>query len=208
MNLYYSPGSCSLAPHIVLEELNVPYETLLISTTDGSTRSAEHLKINPKGRIPVLDVDGEIITEAAAIMIYLALQYSDSDILPSNPIGIARTIEWMNWLSGIHASIIAQSWRTERFTDEVSAYAAIKDKGMLNLQATYHQIDIKLAHKKWAVADKYSIADPYLLVLFRWGNRLGLDMRRYKNWTLHAARMEQRPAVQAVLRKEEISIWQ
>ncbi len=208
MKLYYSPGSCSLAPHIVLEELNIPYDTLLISTMDGSTSSAEHLQINPKGRVPVLDVDGEMMTEAAAIMLYLALQYPDVSLLPSSTIGTARTVEWMNWLSSIHASIIAQNWRTERFTDDERAYPGIRDKGMLNLQAAYCQIEVKLAHKTWAVAEQYSIADPYLLVLFRWGNRLGLDMRSYKNWTLHAKRMEQRSAVQMVLQKEGISIWQ
>jgi glutathione S-transferase len=191
----------------VLEDLNIPYDTLLISTMDGSTRSAEHLQINPKGRVPVLDVDGEILTEASAIMLYLALQYPDACLLPSNAIGMARIVEWMSWLSSIHASVIAQNWRTGRFTDDESAYSGIQDKGILNLQATYRQIEDKLQQKTWAVAEQYSIADPYLLVLFRWGNRLGLDMRSFNSWTLHANRMEQRLAVQTVLQKEGISIW-
>ncbi len=121
---------------------------------------------------------------------------------------MARAIEWMNWLSGIHASIIAQNWRTERFSDDIDAHKGIQAKGMQNLFETYAQIDVKLQTEKWAVGDSYSIADPYLLVFFRWGNRLGLDMTIFSNWTNHAKRIEQRRAVQTVLVKEEISIWE
>ncbi len=207
MKLYYSPGACSFAPHIVLEEINMPYEIELVSTMDGSTRTHEYLQINPKGRVPVLDLNGEIITEAAAIMICLALQNPDSNLIQNTPIGMARTIEWMNWLSGIHAFAIAQNWRTERFSDDTQAHEALQAKGMNNLQDLYSLIDAKLEGTKWAVGSEYSITDPYLLVFFRWGNRLGLKMSDYKNWTRHAERMECRPAVISVLEKEEISIW-
>lgn len=196
-----------MAPHIVLEEINKPYQTELVSTMDGSTHKSEHLRINPKGRVPVLNADDEIITEAAAIMLYLALQNLDSEMISNTPIGIARTVEWMNWLSGIHAFIIAQNWRTERFSDDVNAHEGIRTKGMQNLQDIYSLINTKLHGSKWAVEEKYSIADAYLLVFFRWGNRLGLKMREYGNWTMHAERLELRAAVKSVLGKEKISIW-
>lgn len=207
MKLYYSPGACSLAPHIVLEEINIPYEALLVSTMDGSTRSAEFLEINFKGHVPALNIDGQIITEAAAIMTYLTLQYSSKPMLSNTPMGLARKIEWMSWLSCTHAFIIAQNWRTERFTDDIHAYPGIQAKGLLNLKAVYAQIDARLNSLEWALAEEYSIVDPYLLVFFRWGNRLGIDMRSYKNWTIHAQRMAQRKAVKLVLEKEGISIW-
>lgn len=207
MKLYYSPGACSLAPHIVLEEIGQPYEVELISTMDGSTRKEAYLKINSKGRVPVL-IDNEIlITEASAILIYLATTSLNCNLLPNNPLGLTRTVEWMNWLAGIHASIIAQNWRTERFSSDISAHSNIQKKGLENLQDAYSQIDEKLKHLEWAVEDSYSIADPYLLVFFRWGNRLGLEMRNYQYWTKHAKQMEKRDAVKAILAKEDISIW-
>lgn len=208
MKFYYSPGACSLAPHIVLKEIGEPYDLKLVSSMDGSTRSDEHLSINPKGRVPVLSVDGEVITEAASIMMFLALQNPSCGLLSNTPIGVARTIEWTNWLSGIHASIIAQNWRTERFSDDVAAHGGIQSKGMENLRDTYHQIDTKLKAGEWVVNNIYSIVDPYLLVFFRWGNRLGLDHEDYENWTDHAERMELRTAVKSALETEEISIWQ
>ena len=205
--LYYSPGACSLAPHIVLEEIREPFDIELVSSMDGSTSTAEYLKINPKGRVPVLDIGESVITEVSAILAYLALTYPKSDLLENTPTGLARAIEWMNWLTGIHSSVIAQNWRVERFSNNLSAHKDIQVKGMENLIEVCGQIDTKLRNLKWAVGEKYSIVDPYLLVFFRWGNRLGLDMKEYLHWTKHAKLVEQRKAVQSVLKVENISIW-
>ena len=205
--LYYSPGACSLAPHIVLEEIREPFDIELVSSMDGSTSTAEYLKINPKGRVPVLDIGESVITEVSAILTYLALTYPQPDLLENTPTGLARAIEWMNWLTGIHSSVIAQNWRVERFSNNLSAHKDIQVKGMENLIEVCGQIDTKLRNLKWAVGEKYSIVDPYLLVFFRWGNRLGLDMKEYLHWTKHAKLVEQRKAVQSVLKVENISIW-
>jgi len=205
--LYYSPGACSLAPHIVLEEIGEPFDIELVSSMDGSTSTAEYLKINPKGRVPVLDIGESVITEVSAILTYLALTYPQSDLLENTPTGLARAIEWMNWLTGIHSSVIAQNWRVERFSNNPSAHKDIQVKGMENLIEVCGQIDTKLRNLKWAVGEKYTIVDPYLLVFFRWGNRLGIDMKEYLHWTKHAKLVEQRKAVQSVLKVENISIW-
>ena len=216
MKLYYSPGSCSLAPHIVLEELLInsgqPYETKLVSSMDGSTQTKEYLGINPKGRVPALDIGGIIITEAPAIMIYLAQTNTGSDLLDGTPIKIARAIEWMNWLSSsVHALPVAQNWRTERFSDDQACYQSIQEKGMGNLRSSYLQLEEKLSasNSKWTNGDSYSIVDPYLLVFYRWGNRLGLEMKTlYPVWTEHAFSMLDRKAVVNVLDHEGISIWE
>ena len=208
MKLFYSPGACSLAPHIVLEEIGEPYEVELVSTMDGSTQKEKYLNLNPKGRVPLL-IDGkETITEASAILSYLALANPDSNLIDTTPLQLGRTIEWMNWLATIHTQVIAQNWRAERFTDDENAFQGIQNKGMEGLIETSKQINNKLENRNWAVGKKYSIADPYLLVFFRWGNRLGLNMREYQHWTRHAESMEKRTAVQSVLRAEGISLWE
>ncbi len=205
MKLYYSPGACSLAVHIVLEEIGLPYERELISSMDGSTESAMYLSINQKGRVPALDIGGTLITEVSAITTYLGMSYPQKALLPTGALGIARCLEWMSWLSSsVHALPVAQNWRTERFSDDLSAHEGIQAKGMVNLADVYQQIEQRLSGQTWAANDHYSIVDPYLLVFYRWGNRLGLDMNQFPNWTEHAGRMLQRPAVQAVLAIEGI----
>ncbi len=175
---------------------------------DGSTRSSEYKKVNPKGRVPFLNTGEQKISEVSAIMTYLALTNPESNLIANTPIGMARTIEWTNWLAGIHTFIIAQNWRTERFSDDIKDHKNIQKKGMENLKNTYQQIDGMLVNSPWAVGDHYSIADPYLLVFFRWGNRLGLEMAEFRNWNRHAEQMERRAAVEAVLVAENISIWE
>ena len=211
MQLYYSPGACSLAPHIVLEEIGKPYQRQLVSSMDGSTQSPEYLKINPKSRVPALRVGDAIITEVAAIMVYLATANPSAKLLATTANNLAYSIEWLSWLgSGVHALSIAQNWRTERFSDDQSTYHSIRTKGMNNLVDAYQLVEQRMQGCDiWAVNNTYSIVDPYLLVFYRWGNRLGVDMQEgFPSWTKHTIRMLDRPAVNAVLEVEGISIWQ
>ncbi|MBV8650182.1 MAG: glutathione S-transferase N-terminal domain-containing protein, partial [Alphaproteobacteria bacterium] len=108
--LYYSPGACSMAAHIVLEEIGEPYETELISSSGARegkmTQTAAWKAVNPKGRVPALSgVPGRIggadnlLTELHAILFYLARTHPAAKLLPEDPAGEARCIEWMNWLA-------------------------------------------------------------------------------------------------------------
>jgi glutathione S-transferase len=208
--LYYSPGACSLAPHIVLEELGLPFQLIHASTSDGATHTAQYLQLNPKGRVPVLVTGSGVLTEAPAILIHLATSNPDRGLLAAAPDGLVRSIEWFNWLSGtVHAVAIRQVWRPESFTDVPLQHADIVARGKKNLANAFAHIESRLAKTVWAVADKYSVVDPYLLVFYRWGNRIGFDMRGdYPCWTRHALQVLERPATLRALATEGISVWQ
>jgi len=208
--LYFSPGSCSLAPHIVLEEIGLPFQLSHSSTSDGSTNTPEYLRINPKGRVPVLVTGNSVLTEAPAILLHLAISNPDQKLLSGIPDGLVRSIEWFNWLSGtVHAVAIRQVWRPESFTDMRAQHEDIVAKGKKNLEDAFAHIEFRLAKTDWAVGDRYSIVDPYLLVFYRWGNRIGFDMRAlYKSWTKHSLRVIDRPATARALATEGISVWQ
>lgn len=208
--LYYSPGACSLAPHIVLEEIGLPFSLALVSTSDGSTRSPEYLRINPKGRVPVLTIGDSVLTEAPAILLHLAMSYPAANLLPNSPQGLVRCIEWFNWLSGtVHAVAIRQVWRPESFIHDDARFAEVAEKGKENLGAAFAHIETRMGEAEWAVGPSYSIVDAYLLVIFRWGNRIGFDMRgRYAAWTHHTLRVLGRPAVERALKREAISVWE
>jgi len=154
-----------------------------------------------------LDVGQERITEVSAIMTFLALSHPASELLDSAPLVMSRSLEWMSWLASVHAAIVSQVWRTERFSDDPSDHKNIQLRGMKNLNEVYSQINAKLDQSDWAVGAKFSIPDPYLLVFFRWGNRLGINMNEFAHWVAHAKKMEKRESVQRVLSAEGISIW-
>ncbi len=218
--LYYSPGACSLAAHIALEEIGAPYELELVSSRgerEGRmTATAAWRAVNPKGRIPALNpVPGRIggaqdlLTELPAILFYLARSHPAAGLLPRDPAGEARCVEWMNWLSSsVHALSFGQIWRTHRFVPDEADAAAVQARGRQNLDEQYAYIESLLADgRDWAVPGGYTIVDPYLLVFYQWGGRIGLDMgRRYPAWTGATKRAIARPAVARVLAAEGIAI--
>jgi glutathione S-transferase len=219
--LYYSPGSCSMAVHIVLEEIGEPYELHLVSASGVSegkmTATPEWKAINPKGRVPaLLGIAGRIggaenlLTEVHAILVYLARTNPSAKLLPADPAAEARCIEWMNWLaSNVHAMSYAQIWRPQRFTTEENGFPAVRTRGTENIADQYAYIESMLFDgRQWAVPEGYSVVDAYLLVFYYWGNRIELDMRtRYPAWTRLAARVAARPAVQRALANEGAEIF-
>ena len=210
LKLYYSAGACSLAPHILLEESGLAYSAELTAIAEGKTRTPEYLAINPKGRVPALVTDeGEVLTEVPAISWYIANSTSTIRLLPQDRLAAARCFEWFNWLSGtVHTMAFSQFWRTQRFVTDEKFFPPIKEKGMENILESFAYIESRLAGRNWAVGNAYTAVDAYLLVFFRWGNRIGLDMRAgYPQWTAHAERVLQRPAVQRVLQQEGINVW-
>jgi glutathione S-transferase len=207
--LYYSPGACSLAPHILLEELGEPYELELVSIADGKTRTPEYLAINPKGRVPVLRTDeDELLTEVPAISWYLAQSRTSPSLFPDGSLDGARCLEWFNWLSGtVHAMAFGQLWRPQRFVHDEALFPPVSAKGRENVGDNFRFIETRMQDRHWAIGHAYTVVDPYLLVFYRWGNRIGLDMRRdYPAWSNHAERLLERPAVQRALQQEGVSV--
>jgi glutathione S-transferase len=188
--LYYSPGACSMAAHIVLEEIGEPYDLELVSSHGKlggeGTISPAWMAQNPKGRVPALSgVPGRIggsdnlPTELHAILFYLARTHPHAQLLPTDPAGEARAIEWMNWLSrNVHAMSYGQIWRANRFVIDERDFAVVQIKGQQNLREQYAYIERVLDDgRKWALPGGYSVVDPYLLVFYQWGGRVGLDMK-------------------------------
>jgi glutathione S-transferase len=218
--LYYSPGTCSLAPHIVLEEIGKPYELRLISASgprEGEMTSTPEWKaINPKGRVPAsLGVAGRIagadnlLTEVHAILIYLARTHPSAGLLPADPAAEARCIEWMNWLSGnLHTMAFAQIWRPQRFTSEEEGEPAVRAKGRENILDHYAYIERLLGDgREWAIPKQYTVVDAYLIVFYYWGQRIKLDMPTlYPAWTRLTKRLLARPAVQRALQNEDVAL--
>lgn len=218
--LYHSPGSCSLAPHILLEEIGAPYALELVSSRgerDGAMTATEAWRaVNPKGRVPALlgvpgDIGGapDLLTEAPAILFYLAARHPGSGLLPAAPAAMARCLEWTNWLSGaVHGQSFGQIWRPHRFSADEAALPAIREQGRRNLAGQYDYIERLFADgRDWAVPGGYSLVDPYLLVFFLWGRRVGFDLRRdCPAWAAGTERVLARPAVQRALAQEEIAL--
>ncbi|MFD2251679.1 glutathione S-transferase [Pseudochelatococcus lubricantis] len=209
---YHSPGACSLAVHIVLEETGAPYEAEVRSARNGEgTSTPDYLALNPKGRVPALAGVGDesgLLTEAVAILLYLARSHPGAGLLPADPAGEARCLEWLSWLSvDLHGIGYGQLWRPHRFVGDPALHAAVVERGRDNIRRVYDHIESILGDgRDWAVPGGYTVVDPYLLVFWLWGRHAGFDMEA--EWPLWAGLMDKvltRPAVRRALTQEGLA---
>ncbi|MGE5096136.1 MAG: glutathione S-transferase family protein [Betaproteobacteria bacterium] len=206
IKLYYAPGACSLASHIVLEEVGIPYETQRLNTAAGEQRSPEYLKINPRGRVPALVVDGQVLTENMAIISYLGGGYPKAGLWPEKTWDQAKLLSMMAWFSNTVHPAYGHYFRAERYADDEAAQQSVKAKGRTMFEDYLKEIDRMLEGRKWLVANQYTVADPYALVFYRWGNRAKLDVRSLENYTALVERVLARPAVKKVMADEGITL--
>lgn len=207
--LYYAPGACSLAAHIVLEESGLPFEGRALDLARGDQRSAHYLAVNDRGRVPALVEDGWVLTECAAIMRHVARQVPAKELWPSGLREQAAADEWLGWLACNHHVAYAHVRRAERYTDDETAFDGIRAKAADTYGDLCTMTEVRLSHGGWAVGENYTAADAYLLVFWVWGRgpALKFDMAgRFPAWTAHARRVAARPAVQAVLAREGLAL--
>lgn len=206
---YYAPGACSLASHIVLEEAGAGFDPVRIDFASGQQRSAQYLAINEKGRVPALVEDGWLLTENAAILRHVARSFPDARLWPDDPREQARADEWLTWLATSHHVAYAHARRPERYTDDEAAFPGIVTRGADTFGDICTMTEVHLSNGGWALGERYSVVDPYLIVFWMWGRgpTLKFDMEgRYPAWTAHARAMAARPAVQRVFEREGLTL--
>lgn len=204
--LYYSPGACSLASHIVLEEIGKPYDLVEVNVRRGDHQKPEYLALNPRGRVPTLRVGGFVLTECPAILAYLDRTHPEQGLLPDDPAAEAQGLSLMSWLaSTLHVSF-AQVWRSARFSDDEAAHPSIVASGRAAIARHFDDIEGRLGDAGWALGRRYSVVDPYLLVFWRWAVSIGYDAERWPRYARLAHAVGARPATQRVLAREGIGL--
>jgi len=210
VKLYYSPGSCSMGPHIALEEAGAAYEPVPVVLAKGGNHTPEYRAIHARGLVPVLQTDGQSLTEAVAIMLHIARRWPDAGLLPpAGSLAEARALELLVWLTNTLHVAYACLWRPARFTKDAAAGEVIQGEAKERIAAFNDEIETRFEDgRPFAAGDAYSLADAFLIVFFRWANLIGLDTAgRYPRWRAWATRMEVRPAVARVLNQEGVSLW-
>ena len=203
LTLYFSPGACSMASHIGIEETGAPYVEKPTLLPKGEQKTEAYLKINPRGKVPALSVDGRIITENTAILTYLAKTFPQANLLPADLVGEAHCIGAMAWFSNIVHPSYQRYMRPERFAEGEAAQATVKDMGHKSFWANLQEINSLLEGKDWMMGKQYTVVDPYALVFYSWGVRGGFPMKELAAYTAWKERMLKRPAVMKILQSEQ-----
>jgi glutathione S-transferase len=202
LKLYYSPGACSLVPHIALEEAGIEFAALRIPIAEGGHLTPEYLAINPHARLPALGTDQGIITENIAVLNFLADRFGAAGSVPrGDSYAAARCNELLGWFSSSVHIAFAEVWRGGRFTDDEKVWPALAAGGRKILRQQFDEIEA-LCVGEWLVPTGFSSADGYALTFLRWAKRIGFDIARYPRWSALAGRAVERPAVRRALERE------
>ncbi len=195
MKLYYSPGACSLAPHIVLREAGLDFELVLASTKSHKLQDGtDYYTINPKGYVPLLELDdSERLTETPAIVQYLAAQAPGKNLVPAlGTMAHYRLLEWLNFISTeVHKSI--GTIFNPAMPEEAKELMRARAKKRLDW------IDGELAGKEYLLGERFSVADAYLFTVVRWTPFTAIDVSDLANLNACMARVGARPHVHEAL---------
>jgi glutathione S-transferase len=202
LKLYFSPGACSMASHIALEETGAPYEEQPTMLMKGEHKTESYLKINQRGKGPALDVDGKVITENTAILTYLGRRFPEKKLLPADLVAEAQCISLMAWLSNTVHPSYGHYFKPDRYAESEAAQADVKQMGNKAFFANLKEIDSMLQGKQWMMGDQYTVADPYALVFYGWGVRGEFPVKELAAYTAWKDRMLARPAVRKILESE------
>lgn len=198
MKLFFAPGACSLAPHIVLKETQLPFK---LEKVDTSTHKTEHgldyYTINSKGAVPVLELDGgERLTEGPIVAQYIADKAGRADLLPApGSMDRYRVMEWQNYItSELHKTF------TPLFNPELDSSA----KKTLDsvLRKKYEWVNAQLQAKDYLLGKSFTVADAYLFVVTGWAKYVSLDLADLKHLQDYLARVAGRPAVREAMKAE------
>jgi len=201
MKFYMAPGSCSTGIHILLEELELPFEAWIVNLPAGDHYKPEYLAINPKATIPTLvRDDGSALTEFQAIAWWLARRYPKAGLLPADVDGEALVVETMSYVVGtIHGQGYTRIFTTDSYTSDPAAHDAIKTRGREIVARGFALMNDLLAGKGY-VTGHFSIADAALFYVEFWADRIGIELPEH--CAAHYRRLRERPVVQRVLAEE------
>lgn len=201
MKLYYSPGACSLSPHIIACEAELPIELVKVDLQNKRTETGEdYRQLNPNGYVPLLILDdGNRLFEGPAIVQYLADQAPDKKLIP--PAGTFERYQVQQWLNFISTEI------HKSFSPLFNSVAPEAAKQyVINILVTrLEMVSERLSSHPFLLGENFSVADAYLFVTLRWGQYVDVDISRWPALVRFSNRISERPAVQQALKEEGLS---
>lgn len=209
IQLFYYPSNASMAPHVLLREIGAPFELRLVDKDRNEHKSADYLKLNPNGLIPVL-VDGDLVLyECAAICLHLADTHPEAKLAPAlGTPARAQMYKWLVWMTNTLQATLLGYFYPDRAVNPGNAEGAaqVKAQAEAKVASLLEQLDAQLASSggPWLLGADYSIADAYALMLCRWTRNMARPARSYAHIGPYLQRLLERPAVKEMLAVEQL----
>lgn len=204
MKLHYSPGSCAMGIHVILEEIGEPYTLSLVALKDGAQHGPAYKAVNPKSKVPALDPEdgGPVLTEFPAIATYLALAHPGANLIHPGPWGVARAVEAMDYICGtIHPHAFTRQFRPANYTVREEDHPIAVKTARENARKYFDVVEANWRGEEWWLKTGYSVADAALFFVSYWQAKRVEEALPPKVGA-HLARMLARPAVRRALEGE------
>ena len=207
ITLYYSPQSCSLIPHIFLKEVEADYKIELIHIREEMHKKPKFLAINPKGKLPVIEHKGKIITETLAIMSYIANLHPETPLLSKDLLEKTNVWEWASFFnSSLHTAFL-RYYRPNYFITDKEHYQKVQNLADQDIANIFAKIDSILANSSFLMGENFQLCDIFLFNYGRWGNLASKPTKEYPNFAKFMEKVSKRNAVFSVLKEEKIQLY-
>lgn len=203
--LHFAPGTCARVPLIALEEIGTPFETRLVAFVAGEHRKPAFLTRNPAGKVPVLEVDGAVLTQNVAILMWLARRFPGAALLPiaDDPMSEAQLLSRLAWFSADLHPIVTRIRMPHFFCDADGAPERVRALGMEAMRFQLGALERDLSVDPWVLGERWSVLDAYLFWIWFRISGAGFETSAFPAISAHHARMASRPATQRALGREE-----
>ena len=209
LKLYFSPGACSFVPHCMLQLAGAEYEPVMVKLHKGEQHEADYQAINPRGQVPVLVDDGQVVTQILAIVLHLDQKFPAAQFLPTSPMARAKAIETLAWMNNTVHPTFTHIFMPQKFSDQADVQANLKAFNTQTYKGLLTELESFVSAKApsaWLSGDQLGPLDAYALTLTRWGSIAGINPSTYALLWAHVQRVAADQAVSVVIERERLQL--
>ena len=208
LKLYFSPGACSFVPHSLLQLTGESFEPIMVKLHKGEQHGDEYKAINPRGQVPVLVDNDQVITQILAIILYLDQKFPACQFLPSEPVARAKAIETLAWMNNTIHPTFTHIFMPHKFSDQADVQANLKVFNTQIYKGLLSELDtlVQSATSPWLFGDNIGPVDAYALTLTRWGSIAGIDPSTYPALWAHVQKVSANEAISVVIERERLQL--
>jgi glutathione S-transferase len=210
LKLYFSPGACSFVPHCLLQLSGAAFEPHMVKLHKGEQNGEEYKAINPRGQVPVLVDEGQVITQILAIILYLDQKFPEAHYLPTAPVARAKAIETLAWMNNTVHPTFTHVFMPQKFCDSPDVQAQLKTFNTQTYKSLMGELqDIVVRNSNttgWLSGEQVGPLDAYALTLTRWGSIAGIDPTSYTALWSHVQKVAAYPAIAVVIERERLQL--
>lgn len=211
LKLYFAPGACSFVPHALLEAAGAAFEPVLVKLHKGEQASPDYLALNPRGQVPVLVDDGEVITQILAIVTWLDHRFPQAGFLPSDPLERVRVLQALAWMNNTAHPTFTHVFMPHKFASSREAQDEIKAQAAKTFGGILEEIEAMASRaadegREFLGGARFGPLDAYALTLLRWGGFAGYDPQRFPALWAHVQRVAALPPVARAIERERLQL--